>query len=143
MTTDNQTKTITETWSETDGFGLARMVQQAGAKRRYSYDAGMTWRATAKKARAAAGILSATITSVHPHVVTAERHWGKSDPDGTRNIYLHELQSPGITRHSVGDVIALEAVYATGCFDRVPTAVDHGLRERGVAERAPSSTPTA
>ena len=48
--------TDTESWSETDGFGLTRRVSQAGTKRRYSYDAGVTWRANARKARAAAGV---------------------------------------------------------------------------------------
>lgn len=132
---------MTETWSKNDGYGLARMVQQAGTKRRYSYDCGATWRATARKARAAAGILSATITSVYPDGVTAERHWGTSDPDCTRNLYIGESQSPGITRHSAGDVIVLEAVYTTGCFERVSTAFDHGLRERGAQKRKPQSAP--
>lgn len=48
--------TDTESWSEADGFGIPRLVAQAGANRRYSYDAGVTWRANARKARAAAGV---------------------------------------------------------------------------------------
>jgi len=34
-----------ELWNETDGLGLRRMVAQSGRKRRYSYDAGLTWAA--------------------------------------------------------------------------------------------------
>jgi hypothetical protein len=48
--------TATESWSETDGYGIPRIVSQAGLKRRYSYDAGVTWRANARKAREAAGV---------------------------------------------------------------------------------------
>jgi len=46
----------TETCSERDGFGIARLVMQRGRKRWYSYDAGLTCRRTARKARAAAGV---------------------------------------------------------------------------------------
>lgn len=49
---------VEETWAETDGHGLERLVSQAGAKkRRYSYDGGLSWRRTPPKARDAAGIL--------------------------------------------------------------------------------------
>ena len=47
---------MSETWHETDGYGIERMASQAGTKRRYSYDGGVTWRANARKARAAAGV---------------------------------------------------------------------------------------
>lgn len=42
---------------ETDEHSLTRLVSQAGTKRRYSYDNGITWGATPTKARDAAGIL--------------------------------------------------------------------------------------
>jgi hypothetical protein len=47
---------ITETFPDTDEHGLTRLVSQAGTKRRYSYDAGITWGSTPSKARDAAGI---------------------------------------------------------------------------------------
>jgi len=46
----------TETWKETDGYGIERTTAQAGTKRRYSYDGGVTWAANARKARKAAGV---------------------------------------------------------------------------------------
>lgn len=49
--------TTAETWAETDEHSLTRLVSQAGTKRRYSYDSGITWGATPTKARDAAGIL--------------------------------------------------------------------------------------
>jgi len=52
----------TETWSEQDGFGIARLVMQRGTKRWYSYDAGLTCRRTARKARAAAGVAEPSLT---------------------------------------------------------------------------------
>lgn len=48
---------IAETWNEADEHGLQRMVSQAGAKRRYSYDYGVTWGSTPAKARDSAGKL--------------------------------------------------------------------------------------
>jgi hypothetical protein len=47
---------LAETWHDTDGYGIERMVSQQGTKRRYSYDGGKTWRGNARKARAAAGV---------------------------------------------------------------------------------------
>jgi hypothetical protein len=47
---------ITETSPDTDEHGLTRLVSQTGTKRRYSYDAGVTWGSTPSKARDAAGI---------------------------------------------------------------------------------------
>lgn len=47
---------ITERFPDTDEHGLTRIVSQAGTKRRYSYDAGVTWGSTPSKARDAAGI---------------------------------------------------------------------------------------
>ena len=46
-----------ETWVETDEHSLTRLVSQAGAKRRYRSDHGLTWGAPPPKARDAAGIL--------------------------------------------------------------------------------------
>ena len=48
---------IAEKWSDTDEHGLPRLASQAGTKRRYSYDNGITWGSTPSKARDAAGIL--------------------------------------------------------------------------------------
>jgi hypothetical protein len=57
-------------------------------------------------------LMTCTIKSVGPHGVTAERNFGDSNPDGTRFIVIHEADSPGITRHKVGDVVSLKAAYA-------------------------------
>jgi hypothetical protein len=56
--------------------------------------------------------MTCTITSVGPHGVSAERNFGCSNPDGTRSIVIHEADSPGITRHRVGDVVPLKGQYA-------------------------------
>lgn len=56
--------------------------------------------------------LTVTITHVGKYGVTAERNWGGSDPTGTRFVQIHEGDSPGITRHKVGDVIEVAAHYA-------------------------------
>jgi hypothetical protein len=55
--------------------------------------------------------LTATIIGVGPYGVAAERHWGNSDATGTRTIHIHESDSPGITRHAVGDTIKVRAAY--------------------------------
>jgi len=55
--------------------------------------------------------LTATVTHVGPYGIQAERHWGGSDPAGTRFVYIHELHSPGITRHAVGDTIRVAYAY--------------------------------
>ena len=53
--------------------------------------------------------LTPTIISVGPYGVTAKRHWGEANAAGTMNVLIHEADSPGITRHAVGDTIRLRA----------------------------------
>lgn len=56
--------------------------------------------------------LTVTIVSVGPHGVTAARNWGNVNPDGTKFVHIHEGDSPGITKHRVGDTVAVAAKYS-------------------------------